>query len=86
MKLLVLAGDGIGPEIMGASLDVLAAVDAKFGLGLQYTHRDVGLAALETHGTSLPDDILPLARTLDGVLIGPMSNLDYPPRDQGGIN
>ncbi|MHB2266503.1 isocitrate/isopropylmalate dehydrogenase family protein [Aliihoeflea sp. PC F10.4] len=86
MKLLVLAGDGIGPEIMASSLDVLAAVDAKFSLGLDYTHRDVGLAALKTHGTSLPDDILPLARTLDGILLGPMSNLDYPPRDKGGIN
>lgn len=86
MKLLVLAGDGIGPEIMAASLDVLAAVDEKFSLGLDYTHRDVGLAALKTHGTSLPDDILPLARTLDGILLGPMSNLDYPARDKGGIN
>ena len=86
MKLLVLPGDGIGPEIVAASLDVLAAVDAQFGLALDYTHRNVGLAALATHGTSLPDDILPLARTLDGVLLGPMSNLDYPPRDKGGIN
>ena len=86
MKLLVLPGDGIGPEIMASSLDVLVAADAKFALGLDYTHRDVGLAALRTHGTSLPDDILPLARTLDGVLLGPMSNLDYPPRDKGGIN
>lgn len=86
MKLLVLSGDGIGPEIMSASLEVLAAADAKFGLGLEYTHRDVGIAALKTHGTTLPDDILPLARTLDGVLLGPMSNLHYPPRDKGGIN
>lgn len=86
MKLLVLAGDGIGPEIMAASLDVLAAVDARHGLGFEYLHRDVGLASLKTHGTSLPDDILPLARTVDGVLLGPMSNMEYPPRDQGGIN
>lgn len=86
MKLLVLAGDGIGPEIMDASLAVLAAVDQRFALRLDYTHRDIGLAALKTHGTTLPDDILPLARTLDGVLLGPMSNLQYPPRDNGGIN
>lgn len=86
MKLLVLPGDGIGPEIMASSLEVLAAADTKFGLSLGYTHRDVGVAALETHGTTLPDDILPLARSLDGVLLGPMSNLEYPPRDKGGIN
>src|SRR5690606_20003049 len=86
MKLLVLPGDGIGPEITASSLEVLAAVDAKFGLGLAYTHREVGLAALRTHGTSLPEDILPLARAHDGVVLGPMSNLEYPPRDKGGIN
>lgn len=86
MKLLVLPGDGIGPEIVASALDVLKAVNAKYDLGLDYTHREVGLAALKTHGTSLPDDILPLAREMDGVLLGPMSNLDYPPRDKGGIN
>lgn len=86
MKLLVLAGDGIGPEIMGASLDVLAAVDSRYNLGFEYLHRDVGLASLKTHGTTIPDDILPLARTMDGVLLGPMSNMEYPPREQGGIN
>lgn len=86
MKLLVLAGDGIGPEIVDASMEILAAADGRFGLGLQYTHRDVGLAALGTRGTTLPADIVPLARTMDGVLLGPMSNLDYPPPDQGGVN
>lgn len=86
MRLLVLPGDGIGPEITAASLEVLEAVDAKFSLGLAYTHREVGLAALRTHGTSLPEDILPLARTHDGVVLGPMSNMEYPPREQGGIN
>lgn len=86
MKLLVLPGDGIGPEITEASLLVLQAADRKFGLGLQYTHREVGLAALGTHRTTLPDDILPLAKTLDGVVLGPMSNMEYPSRDDGGIN
>jgi len=86
MKLLVLPGDGIGPEIVASSVAVLQAADAKFGLGLEFTHREVGLAALETHGTSLPDDIIPLAKTMDGVLLGPMSNMQYPPRDKGGIN
>lgn len=86
MKLLVLAGDGIGPEIMASSLHVLEAVDDKFALGLQFTHRDVGLKAIGAQGTSLPDDILPLAREMDGTLLGPMSNMQYPPRDQGGIN
>ncbi|WP_274425358.1 isocitrate/isopropylmalate dehydrogenase family protein [Chelativorans sp. YIM 93263] len=86
MKVLVLPGDGIGPEIMEASLAVLKAADHRFALGLEYTHREVGLASLKKHGTSLPDDILPLARQMDGVLLGPMSNLEYPPPEEGGIN
>lgn len=86
MKLLVLAGDGIGPEIMASSLAVLEAVDKKFNLRLDFTHRDVGLKAIAAQGTSLPDDILPLAREMDGTLLGPMSNMQYPPRDQGGVN
>ena len=86
MRLLVLPGDGIGPEIMAAALEVLAAADARFSLGLEYVEREVGLAALAAHGTTLPADILPLARGMQGVLLGPMSNLDYPPRDKGGVN
>ncbi|GGA38590.1 isocitrate/isopropylmalate dehydrogenase family protein [Pelagibacterium lentulum] len=86
MKLLVLAGDGIGPEIMASSLHVLETVDKKLDLGLQFTHRDVGLKAIAAQGTSLPGDILPLAWEMDGTLLGPMSNMQYPPRDQGGVN
>jgi 3-isopropylmalate dehydrogenase len=37
MKLLVLPGDGIGPEIVAAAMHVLQAADARFGLGLEYT-------------------------------------------------
>lgn len=86
MKLLILEGDGIGPEITAASLSVLDAVEARFGLKTDRTHRDIGLKALNTHGTTFPPDLLALARELDGIVLGPMSNLQYPPRDQGGVN
>lgn len=86
MKLLVLPGDGIGPEIVGSCLEILSVIDRRFALGLDFTFREVGLAALKSHGTTLPDDILDLARSMDGTLLGPMSNRAYPPRDKGGIN
>ncbi len=86
MKLLVLRGDGIGPEIVDATLEVLKAADAAHGLGLDYTYRNIGLAALPECGSTLPPDMLDVARAHDGVLLGPMSNLEYPPRDQGGVN
>ena len=42
MRLLVLPGDGIGPEITDATLSVLRAVDASLGLGLDLECREVG--------------------------------------------
>jgi isocitrate/isopropylmalate dehydrogenase len=86
MKLLVLPGDGIGPEIVEAAVAVLDAAGRRFGLEFSWTRRDIGFAALEKTGSTLPPDILPLAREMDGVLLGPISHLDYPPREQGGIN
>jgi len=86
MKLLVLPGDGIGPEITAATLHVLEAADRKFGLGLAFETRDIGFAALERTGSTLPDDVLERARAADGVILGPISHLDYPPRDKGGVN
>jgi 3-isopropylmalate dehydrogenase len=86
MKLLVLPGDGIGPEITVATLAVLAAADKKFRLGLSYEHKDIGLTSLKKQGTTLPDGILDRARAVDGVILGPISHLDYPPVEKGGIN
>lgn len=86
MKLLVLPGDGIGPEITEATISVLKAADDRFKLGLTYEFREIGFVALEKFGTTLPDGILDRAREVDGVILGPISHLNYPPRDKGGIN
>ncbi|HEX5767024.1 MAG TPA: isocitrate/isopropylmalate family dehydrogenase, partial [Burkholderiales bacterium] len=86
MKLLVLEGDGIGPEITAATLGVLESASRKFGLGLEYEKRDIGFAALKKHHTTLPDGVLERTRELDGVILGPISHLDYPPADEGGVN
>ena len=86
MQLLVLPGDGIGPEITRATIAVLEAADRKFGLRLHCEYRDIGFAALEKHGSTLPDGVLERAREVDGVILGPISHLDYPPRERGGVN
>jgi 3-isopropylmalate dehydrogenase len=86
MKLLVLHGDGIGPEITQATLAVLDAASRKFSLGLKYEKSEVGLAALKKHGTTLPDGTLDAARAADGVILGPLDQLRYPPADKGGLN
>ncbi|MFE1954570.1 isocitrate/isopropylmalate dehydrogenase family protein [Streptomyces sp. NPDC059524] len=86
MKILVLPGDGIGPEITSATLDVLSAADKLLGLGLQYETHDIGLASLAAIGSTLPDHVLDKVEQTDGVLLGPVSHYDYPPRSEGGIN
>jgi 3-isopropylmalate dehydrogenase len=86
MRIIVLPGDGIGPEIVSAAVDVLEAANARFELGLTFDYDDVGFVSLEKHGTTLRDDVLERARTYDGIILGPQSNADYPPPDKGGRN
>jgi 3-isopropylmalate dehydrogenase len=86
MKLLVLPGDGIGPEITEATLAVLDRASAKFKLGLEWHTEQIGLGPLRKEGTTLPERVMKAAREAPGIILGPVSHLDYPPREQGGIN
>lgn len=86
MRLLVLPGDGIGPEICAAALEVLKAADATFGLGLSFEQHDIGLKSLAACGTTLPPPVLDRVKTMDGVILGPVSHYEYPPRAEGGVN
>jgi len=86
MRLLVLPGDGIGPEIVAAATAALGALNRRFRLGLELVHRDVGFASLENVGTTLPAEVMALATEVDGVLLGPVSTEEYPPAEKGGIN
>ena len=86
LRLLVLEGDGIGPEITAATLAVLRAADAKFALGLTFETAAIGWAAHKANGTTFPDSVETKAKAADGVLLGPVSHNDYPPRAGGGLN
>ncbi len=86
MNILVLPGDGIGEEITHATLIVLEAAIARFGLDLVFEHDEIGFAAYEKTGTTCPDAVLERARACDGIILGPISHMDYPPRDKGGVN
>lgn len=86
MRILVLPGDGIGPEITEATLRVLGAIDASLQLGLQIESADIGLKSLADQGTTLPDAVMARIPQVDGVILGPVSHYGYPSRDKGGIN
>ncbi len=86
MRLAVLPGDGIGPEITEATLAVLEAADRRFGLGLEKETHRVGLDALKARGTTCPEGLIDACRRADGILLGPLDQVAYPPKAQGGIN
>jgi isocitrate/isopropylmalate dehydrogenase len=86
MDVLVLPGDGIGPEISAATLTVLDRANERFKLGLRWQHDEIGFVTLKKEGTTFPSRILERARNCAGVILGPVSHLDYPPSDQGGVN
>jgi len=86
MKILVLPGDGIGPEITQATLTVLNVINAKFKLGLEWDQRDIGLTTLKSKGSTLPPDVMQAARAAPGIILGPVDHLQYPEREKGGIN
>lgn len=86
MRLFVLPGDGIGPEICEATVTVLKAADRVFGLGVSFDYEEIGFVSLEKYGTTLRDDIVERAKGYDGIILGPVSHMDYPPRDKGGPN
>jgi len=66
----VLAGDGIGPEIMAEAIKVLETLRISFGLDIELQHGLVGGAAIDAQGNPLPAETLTLAQKADAVLLG----------------
>jgi len=86
MKFIVLPCDGIGPEIVAASVEVLNAADKRFDLGITCDYEDAGFTSLEKHGTTLRQETLDRAKTYDGIILGTQSHADYPTPEKGGRN
>lgn len=86
MRIPILPGDGIGPEIVAATVEVLRKLDARHRLGLKLETHEVGLASLARSGTTLPDAAMEACRSSEGFILGPVGHHDYPPRAQGGRN
>ena len=86
MNLLLLPGDGIGPEIAAATRRVLEVLAETCGAPIAIEERAIGFASHAVSGTTLPDAVLERIPQVDGVILGPVSHFDYPPREAGGIN
>lgn len=86
MKLLLLDGDGIGPEITEVTARVLQSAALATGAAIESLRMPVGERALDQYGTTLPDEVWAAAQSVDGIVLGPLSTAGYPPREEGGIN
>jgi isocitrate/isopropylmalate dehydrogenase len=85
MRILMMDGDGIGPEIMAATRQALEVLDKRFGLNLAYEDVPIGLKSLAAIGQTMPPDVLERCQTADGVVMGPTDTVAYPPESEGGI-
>jgi len=69
-KIAVLAGDGIGPEVMSEAKKIMAIVADKFNLNFSMDEFDVGGCAIDKHGKALPDQTLEGCEQADAILFG----------------
>ncbi len=69
-RIAILAGDGIGPEVMNETLLVLDAVECQFGFSTQRSNELVGGAAIDATGSPLPAETLAACEAADAILFG----------------
>ncbi|NLU36303.1 MAG: 3-isopropylmalate dehydrogenase [Clostridiales bacterium] len=70
MKIAVIPGDGIGPDIVKQAYKVLDRVSEAFNMKFEYQEVDMGGAAIDKYGVPLPDETLDICRKIDAVLLG----------------
>jgi 3-isopropylmalate dehydrogenase len=86
MKIIVIPGDGIGPETMSVATEALEIISGKFNLGLDLQHDIAGHDSLKKYGTTIHDGLLESVKHADGLILGPMSTYDFKDESKGEIN
>ncbi|MFC3205741.1 isocitrate/isopropylmalate dehydrogenase family protein [Aquamicrobium soli] len=81
----ILNGDDIGHEIVPASVRIAKAAAARTGLAIDWRPMPIGHRALDTLGTTMPEDTLDKLSVLDGFILGPIGHRAYP-KVPGAIN
>ena len=77
LKIAVLGGDGIGPEVVEQAIKCLKAVGETFGHRFHFTKAAVGAEAMKIAGNPLPEKTIELCRKSDAVLFGAIGALEY---------
>src|ERR1700712_2649139 len=86
MQIVVLPGDGIGPEITTATTGVLRAASERFQLNLRLEEHAVGHASLKQFGTTVRPELLDIVKSADGLILGPTATFDFKDEAHGEIN
>jgi 3-isopropylmalate dehydrogenase len=86
MKIIMIAGDGIGPEITAATKEVLNAANISFNLNLQIEDEIAGHESLKKYGSTVTGELLKKVNNADGLILGPMSTYDFKDESKGEIN
>ena len=89
-KILVLAGDGVGPEIIAEAVKVLEALRSSRAIDLEIAFADIGGAAIDTCRDPLPEATLEAAKAADAILLGAVGgpkweSLDRAMRPERGL-
>lgn len=86
-RLGVLLGDGIGPEIVRAAVEVLdAAVTAASGSSIEWRELPLGRSVIDSHGAAVPPETLDALAGVDGWLLGPHDSASYPEPHRSALN
>src|SRR3712207_3412882 len=80
--ILLLPGDGIGPEVVEAAQTVMDVAAEHFGVELTYEERKIGGAALRDEGEPISEETLERARASDALLLGAVGHPDF---DRGAV-
>ncbi|MCT9811922.1 isocitrate/isopropylmalate family dehydrogenase [Acidovorax sp. Be4] len=86
MKIVVLPGDGIGPETMDATVKVLETASQRFHLDLELDFDVAGHESLRSHGATVTPALLHKVKMADGLMLGPMATYDFKDESKGEIN
>lgn len=89
-KLLILEGDGIGPEIVAEAMKVIECLQSDYGFQAEIDYGHIGGAGVDAAGDPLPDETLAKAKDADAILLGAVGgpkwdNLERPLRPEQGL-
>ena len=86
INLIAFDGDGIGPEIMTSTLEVIDILNTKLSLDVNIEKELIGVKSLKAFGTTLPEKALLKSKESDGIILGPVDHNNYPAKSEGGLN